>query len=133
MVRCKQLYKCYLWPVLIKKANERKTPSQTLIKRSRRTQVPRLFLRKDQKKKQRKSYFDLKFASRNKKKRKNKEKREKTFFVQSRIFVYFYLSDSAKQKTREKKRVFFQRITAERYFHFLIFVQKASKRMPKKI
>ncbi len=133
MVRCKQLYKCYLWPVLIKKANEKKAPSQTLIKKSRRTQVPRLFFAKIPKEKQRKSDFDLKFASRNKKKRKNKEKRKKTFFVQSRIFVYFYLSDSAKQKTREKKRVFFQRITAERYFHFLIFVQKASKRMPKKI
>ena len=116
-----------------KKANERKTPSQTLIKRSRRTQVPRLLFAKIPKEKQRKSYFDLKFASRNKKKRKNKEKRKKTFFVQSRIFVYFYLSDSAKQKTREKKRVFFQRITAKKYFHFLIFVQKASKRMPKKI
>lgn len=133
MVRCKQLYKCYLWPVLIKKANERKTPSQTLIKRSRRTQVPRLFLRKYQRKSKERAILTSNLRVGTRKSEKTKRKGKKTFFVQSRIFVYFYLSDSAKQKTREKKRVFFQRITAERYFHFLIFVQKASKRMPKKI
>lgn len=133
MVRCKQLYKCYLWPVLIKKANEKKAPSQTLIKKSRRTQVPRLFLRKYQRKSKERAILTSNLRVGTRKSEKTKRKGKKTFFVQSRIFVYFYLSDSAKQKTREKKRVFFQRITAERYFHFLIFVQKASKRMPKKI
>lgn len=133
MVRCKQLYKCYLWPVLIKKANEKKAPSQTLIKRSRRTQVPRLFLRKYQRKSKERAILTSNLRVGTRKSEKTKRKGKKTFFVQSRIFVYFYLSDSAKQKTREKKRVFFQRITAKKYFHFFIFVQKRSERMPKKI
>ena len=125
MVRCKQLYKCYLWPVLIKKANEKKAPSQTLIKRSRRTQVPRLFLRKDQKKKQRKSYFDLKFASRNKKKRKNKEKRKKNFFCSKPNFCIFLFVRFCKTKNKGEKTSLFPKDYGREIFSFFNFRPKS--------
>lgn len=123
MVRCKQLYKCYLWPVLIKKANERKTPSQTLIKRSRRTQVPRLFLRKYQRKSKERAILTSNLRVGTRKSEKTKRK-EKNFFCSKPNFCIFLFVRFCKTKNKGEKTSLFPKDYGREIFSLFYFRPK---------